>query len=134
MFGVVGDLPHRLVGGRQVAAEEALGVNHRALGPQLLPDRKRVFGPARIGMVEIVNPIGDGGVIEHQEKFLAVWFALLRSYGSIMSIAISGQLALASQALSSSPSGTEPSPISCALPNWSSSNSSGASDLQRACP
>ncbi len=61
MLGVVGDLLHRLIGGRQVAAEETLGVNDRAFGSQFVPDRKRIFGPARIGMVEIVNPVGDRG-------------------------------------------------------------------------
>src|SRR5438132_5634 len=55
-------------------------------------------------------------------------------YSSVTSIAISGQLVCASHALSSRPAGTEPSPTSCALPNSSSSNNSGASDLQRAWP
>ena len=32
MFGVVGDLPYRFIGGRQVAAEKAVGVNHRRYG------------------------------------------------------------------------------------------------------
>src|SRR5436305_5865377 len=55
-------------------------------------------------------------------------------HSSVTSIAISGQLVWASHALSSSPAGTEPSPISWALPNSSRLNSSGASDLQRAWP
>ena len=63
MLGVVGDLLYRLIGGRQIAAEKTLGVNHRAFRSQLVPDRKRIFGPAWIGMVEIVNPIGDGRMI-----------------------------------------------------------------------
>jgi hypothetical protein len=61
-------------------------------------------------------------------------FDLAIGYSSVTSIAISGQLLWASQALSSKPAGTEPSPTSCALPNSSRSNSSGASDLQRAWP
>jgi hypothetical protein len=65
MLGVVGDLLYRLIGGRHVAAEKALGVNHRAFRAQFVPDRKRIFGPARIGVVEIVNPIGDRGMIGH---------------------------------------------------------------------
>src|SRR5690348_3464985 len=60
--------------------------------------------------------------------------ALEEIHSSMTSIASSGQFALASQALSSRPSGTEPSPCSCALPYSSRSNSSLASDLQRACP
>ena len=56
------------------------------------------------------------------------------AHSSVTSIAISGQLVWASHALSSRPAGTEPSPTSCALPNSSRSNSSGASALQRACP
>ena len=70
MLGVVGDLLYRLIGGRQVAAEEALGVDNRAFGAQFVPDRKWILGPAWIGVVEIVDPIGDGGVIGHQGNFL----------------------------------------------------------------
>src|SRR5215471_14166049 len=55
-------------------------------------------------------------------------------HSSVTLIAISGQLVCASHALSSRPAGTVPSPISWALPYSSSSNSSGASDLQRAWP
>src|SRR6201987_1825996 len=58
----------------------------------------------------------------------------IKTHSSMTSIAISGQLDLASQALSSRPAGTVPSPTSCALPYSSSSNNSGASDLQRAWP
>ena len=60
MFGVVGDFPDRLVGGRQIAAEETVGVNHRRYGAQFVPDRKGIFSPARIGMVEIAYPVLDG--------------------------------------------------------------------------
>src|SRR5258708_31845760 len=150
MFGVVSDLLYRLIGGRQIAAEKALGVNHLAFRPQFVPDRKRIFGPARIGVVEIVNPIGDRRMIgQNADGIGHRHFPLLCSLGpsrarhelfrghdhsSVTTIAISGQLAWASHALSSSPLGTEPSPISWALPNSSVSNSSGAIDFQRACP
>jgi len=63
MLGVVGDLSDGLIGRRHVAAEKALGVDYRGCRTQFVPDWKRVFSPARIGMVEIVNPIGDGRVI-----------------------------------------------------------------------
>src|ERR1700710_871021 len=53
-FSVVGNLLHRLVSGRQITAEKAFGVNHRAFGAQFVPDRERIFGPARISVVEIV--------------------------------------------------------------------------------
>src|SRR6266481_3486517 len=145
--GVNGGSSNCFAGGRQVAAEKALGVNHRAFRPQFFPDRKRIFGPARVGVVEIVDPIGDRRMfghyargIGHRGNFLRLGlftseraeFAI--SYSSVTVIAISGQLDCASQALSSSPAGTEPSPTSCALPNSSRLNSSGASDLQRAWP
>src|SRR6266702_3214312 len=153
MLGVVGDFLHRLIGGRQIDAEETLGVNHRAFAAQLIPDRKRIFGPTRIGVIEIMHPIGDRGMFGHHAAgigHLANSFCLIRSnqmerpdfntglfpspYSSCTSIAISGQLVWASHALSSWPEGTEPSPTSWAFPNSSSSNNSGASDLQRACP
>ncbi len=75
-------------------------------------------------MVEIVNPVGDrrmfghdAGGIGHQGKFLwfvrsdlksvSGWIAFRgTAHSSVTSIAISGQLAWASQALSSSPAGT----------------------------
>src|SRR6185312_9730552 len=63
VFGVVGDLLHRFIGGRQVTTQETLGVDDRAFSAQLFPDRKRIFDPVGIGMVEIVNPIGDRGMI-----------------------------------------------------------------------
>ena len=63
MLGVVGDFLYRLIGGRHVAAEKAVGMNHRRCRPHGFPDRKRIFGPLRIGMVEIVHPIGDRRVI-----------------------------------------------------------------------
>ena len=75
MLGVVRDFPYRFVGGGHVASEEALGVNHGAFRPQFIPDRKRILGPARIGVVEIVNPIGDGGMIGHYGNFLLLLFA-----------------------------------------------------------
>jgi len=65
MLGIVGDFLHRFIGGRQIAAEEALGVDHRAFRPQFFPDRKRVFGPARIGVVEIADPISDRRMLRH---------------------------------------------------------------------
>ena len=46
MLGVVGDLLYRLIGGRHVAAEKTIGMNHRGRRPQLFPDRKRIFRPA----------------------------------------------------------------------------------------
>src|SRR5471030_1048884 len=103
MLGVVGDLLYRLIGSRHVAAEEALGVDNRAFGAQLVPDRKWILGPARIGVVEIVDPIGDGGMIGHRGNFLLArshnlcaphetgWirFQTKRVQSSIISIAIS---------------------------------------------
>src|SRR6185312_11868531 len=113
---------------------------------QFVPDREGVLGPARIGVVEIIDPVVDRRMfrqiarsVGHQCVSLAVFVRgrLDRGGGdhsSVTSIAISGQLVWASQALSSRPAGTVPSPTSCALPYSSSSNSSGASDLQRAWP
>ena len=63
VLGVVGDLLHRLIGGRHVAAEEALGVHHGRGRAQRFPDRERVVGPDRIGMVEIMDPVGDRGML-----------------------------------------------------------------------
>src|SRR5207244_6918959 len=144
MLGIVGDLLYRLIGGRHVAAEATLGVHHGARRPQLFPDRKRVFGPAWIGVVEIADPIDHrrmfghhAGGIGHRGRSSCSVGAELdsgKNYSSVTSIAISGQLVCASHALSSRPAGTAPSPTSCALPNSSSSNNSGASDLQRAWP
>src|ERR1700730_250008 len=77
----------------------------------------------------LVSDIGTDPFADFERAMLSNW-----GYSSVTSIAISGQLVWASQALSSRPGGTEPSPCSCALPNSSRSNSSGASDLQRAWP
>ena len=81
MLGVVGDFLHRLIGGRQIAAEEALGVNHRAFVAQLVPDRKRIFGPARIGVIEIADPVGDRGCsgIMLTESDIGKFLCLVRS-------------------------------------------------------
>jgi hypothetical protein len=65
MLGIVGDFLHRLVGGRHVAAEKAFGVNDRRGRAQFFPDRKRVFRPDRIGVIEIVDPVGDRGMFGH---------------------------------------------------------------------
>src|SRR4051812_39198574 len=145
MLAVVGDLAHCLIGRRHVAAEEAFGMHDRACGAQLVPDREGIFRPLRIGVVEIMDPVGHGRMgggwlMSDISKSLGARGHGRHAgrsgarYSSITSIAISGQLDLASQALSSRPGGTVPSPASWALPYSSSSNSSGASALQRACP
>src|SRR5579872_1767672 len=71
MFGVVGDLLHGFEVSRHVAAEIALGMDHRTCGTKLVPDRVRIFSPARIGVIEVVNPIRDRRMIGH-EQFLSV--------------------------------------------------------------
>src|SRR5215467_2553021 len=150
MLGIVSDFLHGLIGGGQVAAEKALGVDHWAMGPQLVPDGKRIFRPPRIGVVEIVNPVFHRRMFAHgagrighraipllcslRSRVLRFDYFEGQRHSSITSIAISGQLDLASQALPSRPAGTEPSPRSRAFPNSSRSKSSGASDLQRAWP
>src|SRR4051812_30333225 len=139
MLGVVGNLLHRLIRDRQITAEKPFGVNHRALLTQFVPDRKRIFGPARIGMVEIVHPVdhrrrGAPFVTGCRRGRIVQQRVAHGPYSPVMSIANSGQLVWASQALSSRPFGTVPSPTSWALPYSSRLKSSGASDLQRAWP
>ncbi|MGY4607561.1 hypothetical protein ACVW16_005973 [Bradyrhizobium sp. USDA 4474] len=60
MLGVVGDFAHRFIGRRHIAAEKAPGMHDRARGAQLLPDREGIVGPLRVGVVEIVDPVGHG--------------------------------------------------------------------------
>ena len=146
--GIVGDFLHRLVGGRHVAAEEALGVNDRRRRAQLFPDRKRIFRPDRIGVIEIVDPVGDRGMLGHDAGGIghrsksSVWFVQIQmgKVGLGTGLFLGhfdrdlGTVGLREPGLVFQPLGTEPSPTSCALPNSSRSNSSGASDLHRACP
>src|SRR3954465_8363871 len=119
MLGVVGNLLHRLIGDRQITAEKPFGVNHRALLTQFVPDRKRIFGPARVGMVEIVHPVGHrgrGAPLVGRGGDIVQQRVAHGACSSVMSMANSGQLVCASHALSSRPFGTVPSPTSCALP------------------
>jgi hypothetical protein len=41
-------------------------VRNRTFLPQLVPDRKRVLDPARVQMIEIGGPIGDGRAAAHE--------------------------------------------------------------------
>src|SRR5690606_38432107 len=86
----------------------------------------------------LVHGWHPGSIGSRQGNGLMAWWRSCGSVGlaqsSVISMANSGQLDLASQALSSRPSGTVPSPISWALPYSSSWNSSGADDLQRLWP
>ena len=68
MLGVVGDRAHVLVARGQVDAHEAVGVRDRTLLPQFVPDRVRVLDPARIEVVEIGGPIGDGRSAAHGRR------------------------------------------------------------------
>src|SRR6516225_1044535 len=97
MLGVVCDRPDVLVARRKIDAPKTIGVGDRAGLSQVAPDRMRILNPGRIEMVEITGPIGNWRSRPH-----------LKRHSSIMSMAISGQLALASHALSSRPSGTVP--------------------------
>src|SRR5215475_8959490 len=65
MLGIVSDFLHSLIGGGQVAAEKAFGVDHWAMCPQLVPDGKRILRPPRIGVVEIVNPVFHRRMFAH---------------------------------------------------------------------
>ena len=65
VVGIVGDFLYGLIGRRHVAAEEALGVNDGRGRAQFFPDRKRIFRPVRIGVVEIVHPVGNRGMFGH---------------------------------------------------------------------
>src|SRR5262249_54437124 len=47
---------------------EALGVRDRTLLPQLVPDRIGILDPARIEVVEIGGPIGDGRSAAHGSR------------------------------------------------------------------
>src|SRR5207247_1999862 len=114
MLGVVGNGANVFVAGREIHAQEPVGMRDRAALAQLVPDRIGVFDPARVEVVEIAFPIAHRGPFAHQ------------ACSSITSMASSGQFARASHALSSRPAGTLPSPISRALPSSSRSNSSGA--------
>src|SRR6202043_3428894 len=123
MLRVISDGANVLIAHRKIDAREALGVGDRASLPQLVPDRIRVFDKGGIEMVEIAGPIGNGGAPCHAA-----------SPARSISIANSGQLALASQALPSRVDETRPSAISWASPKASTSKSSGASATQRAGP
>src|SRR5258708_304922 len=123
VLGIVGDRPNVLVARRKIDAHEAIGVSDWAFLPQLIPDGIRIFDPRRIEVIEITGPIGNGRTCTHGSI-----------HSSMMSMAISGQLAAASRALSSRPVGTVPSPIARALPSSSSAKSSDAIAAQRAWP
>ena len=83
-------------------------MNHRTFGAQLVPDRKRIFGPARIGVIEIVDPVGDRRMFGHDAdgighrqipsaglfKFECDWQDFGPGYSSVTSIAISGTIGL----------------------------------------
>jgi hypothetical protein len=66
VLGVVGNGAHIFIAGRQIDPHETLGVRNRTFLPQLVPDRKRVLDPARVQMIEIGGPIGDGRPAAHE--------------------------------------------------------------------
>ena len=57
MLGIVGNFLHRVVGGREVDIEKTAGVNDGTFCAQFVPDRVRIFRPARVGIVKIVQSV-----------------------------------------------------------------------------
>jgi DNA-binding CsgD family transcriptional regulator len=68
------DLADQVVGDRQPGPAVAAGVRDRAALAQVLPDRVRVGGPRRVGVVEIGGPVPDWG--------MTIGHRLLHSYAA----------------------------------------------------
>lgn len=90
-------------------------MGYRRFPPQLVPYRIWVFDKGGIEMIEIACPIGNRCTPGRA-----------RSPAHSISIASSGQVAFASQALPSRVEETQPSAISWASPKASTSKISGA--------
>ena len=83
VLGVVGDGADVLIAARKISAHEPLGMGDRAFLPQLVPDRIRIFTPARIEMVEVRFPIGRRRPFAHRPlpSFLDDFNSKLRAIG-----------------------------------------------------